>query len=712
MFNIVPYRDELQQDITRLMEAAPSKALIWRWQFEENPFGYSFDPVVLIDDDRVVGFNGVMAVDVRYNNRPSSMLWSCDFYVNRDYRGKGLGREIKNALHKKSDMMMSFGISNLAAPVLLKMGWRSSDEVCVFRKYRSVHSPRQVLASLVQHFNALRGRAARRRGHDIECRLSDKLPDSESVDALWERAGPGYRKIVVRNYAYLHWRYEQHPLASYRFVQVLDNGELRAIGVLRHGSGSMHLVDMLAFADDLPARNAIVAAMLDSCPDCAGFVCSTSDSLLFSCLQDHGFFRARLQPRFFVYSADAADTDCERGWFVMGGDSDGDLLAAAREHDAVHIQVINDPAEFSAMETDWRKLLDRSDANPLFMSWAWQFSWWDTWGECLGLQLYLLVARRGDRLVGIAPLYLDRVVFAGRLPVNRLQFIGNAFRRRGTVRTEYMEFISERESADEVCKAFANHIAASSRWDEIVLCDVLRATPTSRAMQAAGKRKGWLVFVRLMDRGVRVVTTGNFKDYLAGLGKHTRMKLFNRRKYLDSLGRVEMGHAESDTLDDFFSILNRFHRERWGKDCFGGESLHFHKQFLQRHVNDSGYDFNRISVDGRPISIIYNVRAADTVFNLQSGFDAHFDSKLSPGMLHMGMAIEEAFSDSEVKAFDLLAGRGKNQFYKSHFNGETVEFITLQLVRRRLLKLIYRIYLLIPDGFRERHKRGQGVLHE
>lgn len=657
-----------------------------------------------MDDDHVVGFNGVMPVDVLYNNSQRPVLWSCDFYVDRACRGKGLGRMLKNALHEKSDIIMSFGISKMAAPVLLKMGWHSSDEVCVFRKYRSVNSPRHALVSLLQQYNAIRGSITRRRGLDLECRLCNSLPELASVNALWESAGQGYRKIVVRNHAYLHWRYECHPLARYRFIQVFDKGELRAIGVLRQGRGSVQLVDMLACVDDRSARNAIVAAMLDLDSECTGFACSTSDPLLSSCLQNHGFFKARRKPRFFVRSADTADADCERGWFIMGGDSDGDLLAAARDHDELRISVITDPAEFRSMETRWRELLCRSDANPLFMSWAWQFSWWETWGEHLGLDLYLLVANRGDRLVGIAPLYLDRIALAGRLPVNRLQFVGNAFRRRGTVRTEYLEFITERQSADEVCMAFASYIAASDCWDEIVMCDVLRTTPTCRAMQSVGRRHGWLSFVRFLDKGVRIVTTGSFENYLSGLGGNTRLKLFNRRKYLDSLGRVEMDHADSSTVDDFFSILNRFHRERWGKDCFAGESLHFHKQFLQRLAEGSNYDFERISVDGRPISVIYNVKAVDTIFNLQSGFDAHFDSKLSLGTLHMGLAIERAFADQEVRAFDLLAGRGKKHFYKAHFNGETVEFITLQLVRRRLLKLIYQIFMLIPGRFRGRDK--------
>jgi len=709
VFSIVSYRDAHQPQINRLMGAAPSKERIWHWQFQENPFGYRFDPVVLMDDGRVVGFNGVMAVDVLYNNEQTRVLWSCDFYVDRDYRGKGLGRMIKNALHEKSDIIMSFGISKMAAPVLLKMGWHSSGEVYVFRKYRAVRSYRQVLASLVQLFNTVRGSFSRCKGRRLECRVCDSLPARESIDALWEIAGPGYRKIVVRNHAYLHWRYERHPLGRYRFVHVVAGDELRAIGVLRHGRGTAHLVDMLVSADDRAARNAIVAAMLDLDPECATFACSTSDRLLSSCLQDHGFFKARKQPRFFVRSADASDTDCEQGWFIMDGDSDGDMLAAAQVLDAIRIKEIADPAEFRAMEASWNELLERSDANQLFMSWAWQYSWWETWGDAMGLDMYLLVASRGNDLVGIAPLYFDKVLLGDYLPVVRLQFIGNAFRRQGTVRTEYMEFITARDCENDVCQAILEYMSVDRRWDEFIVCDMPGTSRTFRSILDQRDRKKWLVFVRDSDRGIKVNTEGRFGDYLSGLGKNTRHKLFGRRKYLQKTGNIEVTSSTMATLDEYFAVLNRFQRARMGRDCFSADSLLFHKRLLHRLTAGQDFELACIQRGNAPVSIIYNISSRDTVYNIQSGFDEHFDAKLSMGTLHLGLAIEHAFADPGTKAFDMLAGSGKKEYYKSRFHGDEVEFITLQVARKRLLKVLYTLYLRLPGIFKGRDYRAREI---
>jgi hypothetical protein len=367
----------------------------------------------------------------------------------------------------------------------------------------------------------------------------------------------------------------------------------------------------------------------------------------------------------------------------------------------ITITRITDAGRFSDMQAEWQVLLEQSSANNLFMGWAWQYSWWETWGEQLGLQLVLLTAYRGDHLVGIAPLYLDRVVLAGWLPVSRLQFVGNAFRRHGTVRTEYLEFICMREDADEVCQAFARHLANHVAWDEFVMCDVMRDSATSKAVLTAAGEAGCMDFVRVADRGIRIDTRGQFDAYLAGLGRQTRLKLYNRRSYLDTLGRVGVQRADAGSLDKYFAILNEFHRKRWGVECFNSESLRFHKHMLQRLADGNSYELECLTLDDEPISTLYNVSAGCTVYNLQSGFNERFNRKLSLGTLHMGLSIERAFADPGMVSFDLLAGMGKKQFYKSHFKGEVVNFTTLQIVRRRMLKVLYRLYLLLPGRSRQ-----------
>jgi predicted N-acyltransferase len=394
------------------------------------------------------------------------------------------------------------------------------------------------------------------------------------------------------------------------------------------------------------------------------------------------------------------DVDHGAGCRIVPGKSEGELQEATASNSGITVKLICDPATFGELEAAWDDLLEYSTANGLFLGWQWLHSWWETWAVGNNLKLFLLLAYRENELLGIAPLYLDKMSLPGGIRVRRLQFIGNAWRHRETVRTEYLEFIAHEKFQEEVCAEFVDYISSVKVWDEFVICDLLRSTETYRQILGYGQQNRWLVFDRSVDYGVCIETTGSFQDYLASLGSHTRLRLYNRRKYLNSRGDITQTRASLDELDGYFDILNSLHSKRWGRGCFSGDSLRFHKLFLSRLKDSRCFDLACIHCDGIPISAIYNIRVKNAVFNLQSGFVEDFDKKLSLGTLHLGLSIESAFNDPGVQSFDLLAGRGKKYFYKPRYHGEIIEFVTLQVVRRRSLKLIYRLYMLLPAMLR------------
>ena len=251
-----------------------------------------------------------------------------------------------------------------------------------------------------------------------------------------------------------------------------------------------------------------------------------------------------------------------------------------------------------------------------------------------------------------------------------------------------------------VCAAFVEYISKKKGWDEFVICDLNKNTDTYIQIKKHQRNSGWFIDIAEQDRGVNISALGKFEDYVKDLGRNTRLKLFNRRKYLNGLGEVEHVSASKNEVDQYLSILNAFHQKRWGKDCFSGRSLDFHKRLLERLDNQDCCSLDCMNIDGEVISMLYNLRVGNTVYNIQSGFDEDFDKKLSLGTLHMGCAIEEAFDDQRVINFDMLAGKGKSEFYKSQYNGKIVEFITLRATRSRLLNFWYIINHVVPENIK------------
>ena len=697
----VAYSFAHRDEVLRLVGNRDARELLWGWQFESNPRGHAFEPVVISDGERVAGFNGVMPVRVRFQGEERDACWSCDFHVHPEYQGTGVGRRVKEELHRRHDLLMTFGVSPAAQRVLPRLGWQPGYEVRHYRFVRRAHSWRQQALRALQTVNGWRwcllgGRSVR--GGLLTVEATTQLPPASELDGLWQKVASGYPNIVCRDAAYLQWRYVDCPANGYRFLVVREAGVLRGLAVYREDQETTRLVDLVAGADDLEAREQVVDAWLDMCPFSRVAQVVTSDGGLGRVLEQRGFFPGKRSAQFFVHCGHAGNPAV--GWYLMAGDSDGEFLQAGRDQvvregagDEVPLQVIRLTEDEILREPErWHDLLERSDADRLFMGWAWQSSWWRTWKTPLGLEPCLVGVYRGHALVGLAPLYRYRRRGPFGRTTTELHVIGNAPRIAPTVRTEYSDFVIDSAQRDGVRDALARALKAM-RWDVLIVCDHVESGHLDQVEKASYAMRS----VRQEDWGVVLDTTGSFQAWLQQLGRNTRLKAYNRRTYLQQLGEVELRLVEAD---DGLDLLNAFHRERWGKPAFSGRSLEFHYEFRARLTKDNELRASALAVDGIVPSVLYDVRAGSRVYNLQAGFDDTFDPKLSLGTLHLGYAIERAFRDDAVSSYDLLAGGGKKTYYKGRFQGQKVRFQQVHLVRDPLLKSAYQVYDWLPERAR------------
>ena len=149
---------------------------------------------------------------------------------------------------------------------------------------------------------------------------------------------------------------------------------------------------------------------------------------------------------------------------------------------------------------------------------------------------------------------------------------------------------------------------------------------------------------------------------------------------------------------------------RWGKPAFDREALRFHRLLLQRlHLCEGEPAMSLIFYNQRCVSVLYDLVVRGCRYNLQAGYEEDFDTKVSLGYLHLGFAIEATFNHETTSAYDLLAGNGKKQFYKSPFHGEPVHFSTFQVVRSPLLKALYRIQASSPPFIARAFARRMGL---
>lgn len=317
----------------------------------------------------------------------------------------------------------------------------------------------------------------------------------------------------------------------------------------------------------------------------------------------------------------------------------------------------------------------------LFQTNAWQSAWWETWG--VSKDFRLINPWDGES----SGIYLSKYRWKKILPIRSLQFVGTSARQIQTPRTEHNRFI--RQTGESLHMSIESVLDKES-WTEAVFSDLKSDSEDLRELLGIAGKRNWVVRLAASDAGYAVATEGDFRDYLAGLGSNTRLRLYNRRKVLEAKGVVRHQNFWPDQPSVFFDALNEFHRARWGKACLDPRSQAFHEAFLARVGVEGGEPLlTGLYCGDRLVSVLYNVWYQGVVYNIQAGFEQQFHKKLALGSLHLGYAIEQSFKSPNTIRFDMLAGQGQNEDYKARFATETYYLNSIMLVKNRLFRLLY-----------------------
>jgi CelD/BcsL family acetyltransferase involved in cellulose biosynthesis len=346
-------------------------------------------------------------------------------------------------------------------------------------------------------------------------------------------------------------------------------------------------------------------------------------------------------------------------------------------------------AEWLGNEAAWSRLLARSQADALFLSWEWLTLWWHCFADALAAVPDILAFYRGGDLVGLLPLYRRRVVRSGLLPTSSVQLIGLSWRDSGPLISEYLDVIATADEIDAVRRACVCALLEEREWTEWVI----GFTPAGRQWCDAF---AWLCpsrrqYVRELDGSVsyQADVSAGFAAYLRALGPSTRRSMWGLRRRLAMRGEVRFELLTTQEIEAGFSDLNRLHQLRWRRPAFVGARLAFHRRLAGRLASRGELAFSRLRVAGEVVSVLYDIRKGGRQYNISMGFDPGFSSKLSLGLLHLGYALEAA-ADGNVPTYDFLAGRGRRSDYKRHLSQMQRHLSCVQVLRGHLLPPLYR----------------------
>jgi hypothetical protein len=323
--------------------------------------------------------------------------------------------------------------------------------------------------------------------------------------------------------------------------------------------------------------------------------------------------------------------------------------------------------DLASYAQDW----DRLSQDIPFRSWSWMSCWWRHYGDRSSRggrarQLYVLgVLEEADRLIGIAPWYLDGGTWRGRV----LRFLGS-----GEICPEYLSVMAAPGREGPVTASLADWLTAArgpDAWDLLELTAVGSQDAAIAQLAQRLEAGGNLVHRRAGPSCWRIELPTTWDGYLATLSKQHRNRLRKIERRLLTSGRAIVHRVQKpEDLPRGLQALVDLHQGRWRAlgqpGCFASEQYAaFHSQMLQELLARGQLILFWIELDGKPFVAEYLTAAGDTVYHYQRGLDV---SRLddSPGRLGSIVSLRMAI-DGGYRVFDLLRG---DEPYKAHFRAQ------------------------------------------
>lgn len=318
--------------VGRPAEYVAIKSELFSWQFEQAPHGDGRSPFLIgtAQDGNIVALNGFMPARLRFQGRPLLGYWSCDTYVSPGHRGQGFGKALVERVSEAAPVMLGYGISDMSDPIFHKYRWALHPEI----EMLFFHVAESGLSGRVKNLGS---KLARKRGTTVHFTITVSHLEgedfSEEVDALWDASREGYFSTIERDRAYLSWKYHRHPLNRYLSYSLRIAGVLRGVLIARHDFEESVIVDYCGPADSLAIMRGLVSAAVEDLSDrgTKRVRCETTHPMMVEALRSAGFMSSRHASRFRVRANEWA-TDPLKGWFLMPGDSDNDMLSEIERH--------------------------------------------------------------------------------------------------------------------------------------------------------------------------------------------------------------------------------------------------------------------------------------------------------------------------------------------------------------------------------------------
>lgn len=359
-------------------------------------------------------------------------------------------------------------------------------------------------------------------------------------------------------------------------------------------------------------------------------------------------------------------------------------------------RLVTDFPALEGLASGWEELLSQSASAEPMLSPAWLLTWWRIYGEATGRALRVGLFHEGDRLVGLALLHARRAWHRRLIPLRRLEFLGADVDEKDGVCSEYLNVVARSGYEASVADAFADAVSQGrfGRWDELLLPALDGSGALTDLLAEAFRRRRYFVDVTQTSSAPYLALPATWEEYLHAVPSRKRHFLQKNLREFEQWAGAACFHEVRTfaELEKGQRLLKELHQHRWEKDAEPGafsspRFCAFHDAFMRQLLERGQLELFWLEVRGQPIAAHYNFLANGKTYFYQSGRRTDVPPKVSPGVIIMIRAIQNAIGRG-AREFDFLAGPSQ---FKLQFTQTTRPLVQLRVARRGVAETLRRV---------------------
>jgi CelD/BcsL family acetyltransferase involved in cellulose biosynthesis len=353
--------------------------------------------------------------------------------------------------------------------------------------------------------------------------------------------------------------------------------------------------------------------------------------------------------------------------------------------DDYRISVIDSFAQWKELRTEWNILLEKSAMPSVFLTWEWLYSW----AECFLDQkrrLFIICVHDRGEIVGIAPLYLERVRFVGMI-LKRLSFLGTP--ESGS---DYLDVIMKKGKEREITSSIYKYITteASSKWDYLMLADLQSTSLFLLYFMSQIGIEGKYVEITRASYCPVAVLPGSIDLFLSGLSRKKREQFRRHSGILQPIGQLRHESRygnENELIDIFFNLYEL----RWGGNS---EKLqNFVKSYISKKPNNAELQIDLLKCDEVYVAGLLHFRYKQTLLMYLMAVDKKFNPKISTGNILVGLCMQNAINQG-ISTYDFLKGE---ESYKFHWATHGNVSNNIFFYQKKLIPLLFALSRQLKD---------------